>query len=205
MRSGFRKYIVAILCIFSLWITGCGQEPTSPALLTQPTVQTVLPTDTSAATEPTAANEATWPENKMSQVFDLDGMTIRLPKSFKRNTVYQEIVLETWYSYIVATREPLASHPDLHGMTLEQYAQTIKDMIDPNVKLQWRDGILCLEYELPVEGGAVYYHWITFFKTGTDFWILQFVCDAREAGRYQIQFTQWAKSIEFTEPEHPFV
>lgn len=197
--------ILALTIAVLLLLSGCGTEPTIPTTQKEPTLQIVPSTQPTVPTETTAPTEPTWPENKMFQVFDLDGLKIRLPKGFELNTSYENILLEAWYSYIVVIREPLRSHPDLPAMTLEQYAQTLKDMVDPSAKLQWVDGILSHKYEMTVADGAVYYYWITFFKTETDFWILQFVCDAREADKYQIRFLQWAKSIEFDKPEQSVV
>jgi hypothetical protein len=200
-----RKHILTLTFALLLTLPGCNAEPTVPATQAAPTVQTTPSTTVTVPTEPSVPAEPTWPDNKMFQQFDLDGMKIRLPKSFQRNTSYDTMVLETWYSYIIVTREPLKSHPDLPGMTLEQYAQTRRDMANPDAKLHLVDGILCYEYELPVADGAVYYHWVTFFKSETDFWIIQFVCDNREADKYQIQFLQWAKTIEFAKAEQSVV
>ena len=194
-----KKTIALIIVSVLLLLPGCDAEPTSATVRTRPTAFTTIPTEPSITTEPTK------PENKMYKMYDLNGMQIRLPPTFTLLDSSQPIILDNWYCCIIVHREAVSSHPALPEMPLEEYAKALMGFSDVDAKLEWVDGILCHDYELPATNGTYSNYWATFFKTDTDFWIVEFVCDAREADKMRIQFMQWAKTIEFAEPEHPIV
>ena len=194
-----RKAIVFIVTAVLLLLPGCDAESTSAAIPTEPAAVTTVPT------EPTIATESTKPENKMYKVYDLNGMQIRLPPTFTLLDSSQPIILDNWYCCIIVHREAVSSHPALPEMPLEEYAEALMGFSNVDAKLEWVDGILCQDYELPATNGTYSNYWATFFKTDTDFWIVEFVCDAREADKMRVQFMQWAKTIEFTKAEQSLV
>ena len=194
-----KKAIALIIVSVLLLLPSCGREPTFVSIHSEPSDRASTPA------EPTVNSNPTSPENEIYKFFELDGMRIRLPSYFKINTGYPTPGFECWHSVILVTREPFTEHPDLSGMTLEEYGQTLIHMAGISAQLQWIDGIAYYEYEVPVNDGVFYHYLVTLFKSDTDFWIVEFVCDSREADMHRVEFMQWAKTIEFAEPEHPIV
>jgi hypothetical protein len=191
-----RKHILTLTFALLLTLPGCGREPSSATVHTEPT-------DLASTTvHPTVSSNPTVPESKIYKIFELNGMRIRLPSYFKINASHPTPGFECWHSGILVTREPFTVHPDLSGMTLDEYGQTLIQMGGISAQLQRMDGITYFEYEVPVSDGAFYHYLVTLFKSETDFWIIEFVCDSREADMHRVEFMQWAKTIEFSKEKN---
>ena len=182
MRKG--KWMCFALCVlFALALFGCDNSAGGN-----------LWTEDSAMTTPSEG------EGKNEKTFSLDGVQITLPDDFKdNNTTGIFAGFSDGYSVILLHREPFTVHPSLETYALEEYGERLIQSRNLNATLQKTDGLLCFEYEINVGDGSVKYNYfVALFKTKTDFWIFEFVSDAREAQHQREEFVQWAKTVKFT-------
>ena len=139
-------------------------------------------------------------EDENQKTFSANGVQITLPDDFTEfGDTGAAVGLSDGYSAISAYREPITSHPSLETYSLEEYAERLIQSRNMSVDLQKIDGLLCFEYEVDVEETVKYSYFVVLFKTKTDFWIFEFVSDAREAHLHRDEFVQWAKTVTFTD------
>lgn len=101
--------------------------------------------------------------------------------------------------YII--REGFELMEGLNDYTLEEYGQLILQTyeLEGIAELQTVEGITYFEYEADTDENETYYHFATIYKSDNAFWKVQFAVLTEEKEEYIPHFTEWAKTITFTE------
>ena len=193
MKVYLRNSLV-IGCVLHLLFAfaACNYNSDVPSTQGSDPVITTVPEETES---PIYTN----PHNSKFKTYSIEGMQIDLPPGFKQVVGDVGIGFESTYSIILVEREPFTDHPSLPGCTLEKYGQLLIDYRCIDSKLEMTDGILNFDYEVLISEGIYYHYFVTLYKTETDFWIIEYICDLREADRHRPEFLQWAKSVKFIE------
>ncbi len=102
---------------------------------------------------------------------------------------------------ILVLREDFELMEDLGDYTLEEYGQLLLEAYELQgiAELQTVEGITYFEYEADADPNETYYYFATIYKNNDAFWTVQFAVLTEEKEEYIPYFTEWAKTITFTE------
>ncbi len=102
---------------------------------------------------------------------------------------------------ILAVREDFELMEGFSDYTLEEYGQLLLEAyeLQGNSELQTVEGITYFDYESDVDVNETYYYFATIYKSNDAFWTVQFAVLTEEKEEYIPYFTEWAKTITFTE------
>lgn len=181
-------YILLLLIISSFTFSGCNvNEHKTPS--------------SSAAT--TSSSPATYPEETLQagyKLFTSNGIQLTLPNNFYEVKGQSRITFYDEYSVILIERESFTEHPSLSDMSLCEYCKALIESRNIDAPVKIIDGLFCWEYEVDIPNDDAWYNYfVVTYKTSTDFWIIEFVSDSREAAQHRNSFIAWAKMVEFTE------
>ena len=186
------SFILSVI-IFSSLLFGCN---TNSASVQTTTSQSAASLETTSCIAETEISE-TIPAN--TRTFILDGITLTLPEDFEEIHELQWPQFYNGYSFVTVVREPFSAHPSLKEMSLDEYCPALIESknLDATVRVQ-RD-LHWFDYTTDIpDSGRELYHFVVVYKTNSDFWIVEFMCDARTGVRARTYFAMWAKWIEFT-------
>lgn len=129
------------------------------------------------------------------KTFSKAGMTITLTDEFTE----QELVTQTAY-YV--SRKAIVTVLKEDGSTISdysvaKYAELVctANKLDPN-SVTAKEGYAEFTYEKELNGKD-YYYYARCFKNGTDFWLIQFGCETKNAEKFTSSFEKWASSVTF--------
>lgn len=184
--SHFMKFLLCVILIcFTLTLVGCRNE-----------------TDPPSETEITNTSPTHKVINNKYQTFTADGIEFTLPIRFQEYVVQGRTIYWDKYSQVMFEREPFTEHFSLSGYSLEEYGQLLIESRNMNCSLHVIDDLLCFEYEVDLpDGTARYNYFVVLYKTDTDFWIVEFVSDSREAQLHRDEFIEWAKMVQFADQQ----
>lgn len=84
---------------------------------------------------------------------------------------------------------------NLTGMTLDDYADLLRQTNDLD-NFKWDTyGNLCVSFYSTDENGISYYNVIALKETSEDFWVCQMACSADDQAEYARAFSLWASSV----------
>lgn len=181
-----------LLALSAVMLCGCSADE-----------HKVRPTTTSSNAEMTTSTSETAPNESLPagyKLFTSNGIQLTLPDDFVEEVGQQRLTFHDKYSAILIEKESFTEHPSLPTMPLGDYCKTLIATWNLETPIQIIDGLYCWDYEIDIQNeGVRYNYFVVVYKTSTDFWIVQFVSDSREAALHRDSFITWAKMIEFTE------
>ena len=127
--------------------------------------------------------------------FSKAGMTITLTNEFTE----QEIVTQTaYYVSAKAIVTVLKEEGSVVGnYSVGEYARLVcsfNNLDSSSVVVKETYAEFTYEKEL---SGKEYYYYARCLKNGSDYWLIQFACETKNAEAYQANFETWANSVTF--------
>ncbi len=80
--------------------------------------------------------------------------------------------------------------------TAEEYAKNF--IKQDNSEIKFLDKIPYSTYTVKNDNGKEYIYFAAFYKNGSSFWSLQFVCESDDYDYNKEDFEEWAKSVTFS-------
>ena len=103
---------------------------------------------------------------------------------------------------VFALKENFDLMDGLEDYTIEQYGELVlqNNSFDSSVKLLSNDGLTYFDYEYAnPETNDTYYYFTVLYKAPDAFWTVQFTTLSEDIEDYIQSFTDWAKTVEFSE------
>ena len=129
------------------------------------------------------------------KVFTKSGMVITLTSDFEEQEIVTQTALYVSQKAIVTVlKEDGSAIPDYGIKDYAELVCRLNKLDDDKVVL--KDGYAEFTYEKEVNGKDFYYY-ARCIKNGTDFWLIQFACETKNAEAYAETFDHWASSVRF--------
>lgn len=133
--------------------------------------------------------------------YSKNGITLTLPGNFSETEAEgYDYALESRDVAVMVLKERFSDYEALgvsvSDMTLFDYAGLIitANGLPESTPISTADGLTSFTYEREVDGDEFYYYSVA-YKGSDAFWIVQFVCIAKDKNDKQSDFAEYAKSV----------
>ena len=132
--------------------------------------------------------------------FSVEEMELKLPDSFQKQDMDDQIVFYNENYAVFLVREPFTAHESLQYMSLGEYGRIVLEASEIDATIKVEDGLYYFEYEaFSTDHTTKHNYFSVLFKSNEAFWIVQFVAPFWNASPMRSKFISWAKMIEFTD------
>lgn len=137
-----------------------------------------------------------WKDSAASKKFSDGAFNITLTKNFtKTNYEGFTVCFDSERVAIFALEESMIDYPQLSGLSLKEYAETVIKVNGLSSKtLQNTNGLYNFYYYSP-DNSFIYYGYV--YQDGTSFWFVQFAVKTEYISQYKDDVVVWAKSVYF--------
>ncbi len=136
-----------------------------------------------------------------AKTFTAENLKITLTDEFKSTPMDGfDAVYESKYVLVCLQEDKFYWVEGMEDYTLEQYGELFLEFneMDPSVKIQSKEGLVCFDYQEDVDG-STYQYFAVIYKASDAFWTVQFATPVENYKDLQSDFIKWAKTVTFTE------
>ena len=129
------------------------------------------------------------------KTFSKAGMSITLNDDFAENDIITQTAYYVSQDVIVTTLKEDGT--EIADYTVGDYAELVCEVNNlSDTEITEKNGYAEFTYQKEASGKEFSYY-ARCFKNGTDFWLVQFICETKNLEKFTANFEKWAATVTF--------